>query len=729
MIKPYVILLSLISIASGYAARPLDKINPEGLILLEKYNETPDLLPSDLLAPSSTRGEAPAVPVIVRARSHEVIDSLCDAGYEVEYISPSVSIVNMPIDKIENLAESEKVQSMSFGEKMRPMMNEALRSGRVDVVQEGNIYLDIDPLKGAGVIVGAFDIGFDPAHVNFYNSDCSATRIKYYARFQGSGTPEVYTDNIQDAPTDNIDQTHATHVMGIAAGGYNGPGVTHVKGASSSALPFYGVAPEADITMCSGTLYTSNILSGIRRMINYAGQQGKPIVINLSLGDTTGPHDGSEAFVVALDEIAEEYPVCIASGNEADSNLHVGGFTVTPSQPLRAVFKDAVNDVVEVWGADDSHFVVSLILVDRLTGEIIARRSSVHDDWVTVGGDDPSEDNTLFTSYCTGSLKMYAYTDDTNSRYSVYFSDPSLSLIGNYISNYCLGVEVSVAAPERIDIWADPDSEFATISPEGFSVPDPDGSVSSMACGKNTICVGAYNTREEWCNINNRTYRYGGNADYTIGKIAPYSAYGTLCDGRELPAVCAPGSGIISSYSNQYVDKRLSSIEYNLCGTTEFNGTTRYFGIMQGTSMACAFTTGVVALMLEACPDLTPLQIRDILTGTADSQGESVWWGSGRINAFAAVNKVIDEYATLNEIKIDGLDSQLYLCINRIGEKSFEVSCAGADKIEVALYTLTGQLIATASAPDNTVTLDISSAVPGIYLLRANNLSRKIVIP
>lgn len=730
MIKPYIIAISFImGISSGYSARSLDKINPKGLILLEKYHKTPDLLPSDLIVSPSTRGEAPVLPVIINASSHEVIDSLRMEGYGVEYISPSVSIVNLPIDKIENLAENEKVRSMSFGEKMRPMMNEALRIGRATEVQSGNIFLDIEPLKGSGVIVAAFDTGFDPGHVNFYNGDCSASRIKYYANFHAIGTPVEYTDNIQDAPTDNAEENHATHVMGIAVGSYNGAGVTHVKDVSSSALPFYGVAPEAEIAMCSGALYTSNILSGIRRMITYAKQQCKPIVINLSMGDNTGPHDGSQPFEIALDEIAEEYPVCISSGNEADENLHVGGFTVTPSQTLRTVFKKGVNDEVEIWGADDSHFVVSLVIVDKLTGEIIARRSSVHNDWVIVGGDDISEDNVSFANYCTGSLKMYSHSNATNNRYTVYISDSSLSLKNNYFSNYYLGLEVGVTTPERIDIWADNDSPFAECSLEGFSNPNPDGSLSSMACCKNTICVGAYNTREQWRNINNSTFNYGGNGDYMIGKIAPYSSYGTLHDGRKLPAICAPGSGIISSYSNQYVNKRLSSIEYRLCATTGFNGTTQYFGIAQGTSMACAFTSGVVALMLEACPDLTPLQIRDILTSTADSQGENICWGAGRINALAAVNKVIDEYTAVKSIYSDDAHDRSHLYVKRINDKSFDVSCPAAEQIEVALYTLTGQLIAGASANGNRVIFDIHSVASGIYLLRANNRSQKIAIP
>lgn len=730
MKKISIIALALLAGLSA-GAQALDKINPAGLTLLEQYKQNPALLPADLIAAPISRGGAPTVPVLVRTTSPELLDSLRDEGYEVEYISRSVSLVNMPIDKIENLADSREVMSLSFGNKVEPAMNEARKSGKVSNVQSGIglIYGDdpVHPFKGTGVIVAAFDTGFDPAQVNFYNSDQTASRLKYYARFGNSTTPTVYTDNAQSAPTDNSEESHGTHVMGIAAGAYKGPGVTYVADASDEALPFYGVAPEADIAMSAGQLYTTSILSGIRRMITFAEEEGKPIAINLSVGGVTGPRDGSETDVVALNEIAEETPICIASGNEADIDFHVGGFTVEPDAPLRAVFTRRVSGTGEVWGADSKRFVVSIIIVDRTTGEIVGRRSSVHAKSVVVGGNDTAEDNEIFTQYCSGSLNMRASTSMINNRYNIAITNASLAMRTSYNRDYYLGIEVTVTEPERIDVWTNANSTFAYCDLDGFSQPNPNGSISSMACGENTICIGAYNTRYQWKNISDKLYDYG-NPSYDVNKIAPYSSYGTLLDGRNLPDLCAPGTGIISSYNNQYVSKYLSSVRTDMCATASFDGTTQYFGIMQGTSMACPFATGVVGLMLEAYNELTPAQICEILTGTADSQGEDVQWGAGKIDAFAAVKKVIAEYVNKSGINNVAPDFSAAMLVNKNGEKSFEVTVAAADKVEAALYSTTGQLVATAAASGSTVTVDATAAAPGIYILRANNHSQKVII-
>jgi subtilisin family serine protease len=71
--------------------------------------------------------------------------------------------------------------------------------------------------------------------------------------------------------------------------------------------------------------------------------------------------------------------------------------------------------------------------------------------------------------------------------------------------------------------------------------------------------------------------------------------------------------------------------------TTEPGG--KYRGI-NGTSFSAPIVTGVVALMLSVNPNLTPLQVRTILEGTADDisgVGFTYKTGYGRVNAYKAV--------------------------------------------------------------------------------------------
>ncbi len=64
-----------------------------------------------------------------------------------------------------------------------------------------------------------------------------------------------------------------------------------------------------------------------------------------------------------------------------------------------------------------------------------------------------------------------------------------------------------------------------------------------------------------------------------------------------------------------------------------------FYSHMSGTSMATPHVSGIVALMLEANPYLTPAQVKDIIERTATNMTSRLSWeaGAGHINAYAAV--------------------------------------------------------------------------------------------
>jgi serine protease AprX len=69
-----------------------------------------------------------------------------------------------------------------------------------------------------------------------------------------------------------------------------------------------------------------------------------------------------------------------------------------------------------------------------------------------------------------------------------------------------------------------------------------------------------------------------------------------------------------------------------------------FYTQISGTSMATPYISGVVALMLDADPTLSPDQIREILSSTASKMpGREEWEvGAGFVNAHAAVDKVFN---------------------------------------------------------------------------------------
>ncbi|HEX2912166.1 MAG TPA: S8 family serine peptidase [Chloroflexia bacterium] len=121
----------------------------------------------------------------------------------------------------------------------------------------------------------------------------------------------------------------------------------------------------------------------------------------------------------------------------------------------------------------------------------------------------------------------------------------------------------------------------------GTSEPEVPGAFSSLY--PNVITVGATDINDQ---------------------VTGFSTYGPQVD------LVAPGSGI---------------------WTTQPGG--GYWGI-NGTSFSAPIVTGVIALMLSVNPDLTPLDVRNILEGTADDisgQGYTYKTGYGRVNAYRAV--------------------------------------------------------------------------------------------
>jgi serine protease AprX len=104
--------------------------------------------------------------------------------------------------------------------------------------------------------------------------------------------------------------------------------------------------------------------------------------------------------------------------------------------------------------------------------------------------------------------------------------------------------------------------------------------------------------------------------------IAGYSSRGPRADNNDgnplnelKPEISAPGSNIIQAEG--CVTSGLCS---NLLGDAADNG---YTGRGSGTSYATPSVSGIIALMLEANPDLSPAEIKEIIKLTAERRGEA----------------------------------------------------------------------------------------------------------
>jgi serine protease AprX len=102
------------------------------------------------------------------------------------------------------------------------------------------------------------------------------------------------------------------------------------------------------------------------------------------------------------------------------------------------------------------------------------------------------------------------------------------------------------------------------------------------------------------------------------------------------PTIVGPGVDIVSTRTLTGI---LPPLEAEHDAETLDPGQVPFYTHMSGTSMATPHVAGIIALMLEANPHLSPAQVKDIIERTATNMGGRAPWeaGAGHINAFAAV--------------------------------------------------------------------------------------------
>lgn len=115
----------------------------------------------------------------------------------------------------------------------------------------------------------------------------------------------------------------------------------------------------------------------------------------------------------------------------------------------------------------------------------------------------------------------------------------------------------------------------------------------------------------------------------------------TTADGKQWtyynkPTVVAPGVDIVSTRD---LLGALPPLEAQHDAETLDPAYLPYYTHMSGTSMATPHVAGIIALMLEANPNLTPAQVTDILERTSTNMTGRLAWeaGTGHVNAYAAV--------------------------------------------------------------------------------------------
>ena len=217
-----------------------------------------------------------------------------------------------------------------------------------------------------------------------------------------------------------------------------------------------------------------------------------------------------------------------------------------------------------------------------------------------------------------------------------------------------------------------------------------------------------------------------------LGDVASFSSYGTSFDGRNLPNICGPGHPVISAYSRYYYTSQ-NLTEDDIEAKATVNDRDNHWGQMSGTSMSSPFVAGVGVVMLQANPNLTVSEVRNIMMETATkdeytAKGDPIQWGAGKINALEAVKKVLG----LGGVGEIFADENTRLILTQSGDKQYNVFLAGVDEFNATVYNMSGSAVKTVNFAGNEGTLDASSLSAGVYVVevKADNahFTKKIVV-
>ena len=627
---------------------------------------------------------------------------LSDNGAKLRCVHENIAIASVPVDRLEVIAASPSVYLVESSQPSYPYLDKSTESIGAVKVREQFGY------TGKGVLIGIIDSGIDWQHEDFIRED-GTTRIKYLLDMSKPGPiygSTLYTENDinNSLQGTGIVQAkdysgHGTHVAGIAAG----------DGSTNAGYGTYaGVAPDADLLVVKATrdeisseFQTADQIIALHFIDSVATVLQMPFVVNLSFGGHSGAHNGTSPVERTIDSIVGPgkpgKAVVTVAGNDREREIHAQAVfgNGTSSKEISFRINDyfptpgSGNDRVlfDIWYDGDQKINVSVFTPGGIKigpvnqGEVLDKDTEEGAVYVWNGFYEASNSYLPGFDHEIGSYEIYIDINDKNPLNTPQAGTWTLKFSGT---------------EGQVDAW------ITNVLNESMDARFIEGKVdfgkiSVPGTARNSISVGGYISKKVWTDIDGNRLTYDALGLLDIGDIATFSSPGPTRDLRVKPEITAPGQIIASSYSKDATPQSQASI------FKESNGDYPNALILEGgrqalssgTSMAGPHVTGAVALLLEKFPDITAIQIRDMLINSADTdfQNRPVPnndWGWGKLDIFSALQQTPNEETPL-EYKLFNAMPNPFVDMTNI---EFELPVQESYRlVELNIYNVLGQKV------------------------------------
>ncbi len=661
---------------------------------------------------------------------------LTDIGAKIGTKAGKIWTVRVPVTAVLAFTKLDGISYIQMDEPTFPQLDIARKTTRADSAQAG--YGLPMGYSGQGVVVGVIDFGFDYNHPTFYDTMGTTYRIKRVWEMAGTGTPPsgyTYGNEITDEAaikaqgTDNPLQNHGTSTTGMAAGsGVGSPG---------SGAKFRGMAYASDIVLVGvrrdyiGDQWMqgsfSDFLDGTKYILDYAASVGKPAVVNISWGSQSGSHDGTSLFNQACDAMSGSGKIIVMSaGNEGAEKIHLSKtFTATDSilKTYLTFTPSAYRRTwVDIWGQAGKSFCAKVTLYSggvagNTTGYLCLNDGVTDANIMGANGTD-----TCYVQFISATAE-----ENGKPRITVNIFNKAIDSVGVVVK----GTDGAIDMWDEYYYYGFPykyQSAFDSLGDAAAVTGNTITTVSDMGSANSVLLVGAYASKVNFTDINGNSWSY--NSYVGANKLVPFSSRGPMIDGRIKPDITAPGLTIatsMSSYDTSHTPTGSNSTGVVSKYTDPGSGKDYYYAEFSGTSASAPAASGIVALLLQANPWLTPDLVKSIIfqtaitdgyTGTLPSAGNNNW-GHGKINAYGALKLALQKL-DVYDFKGRKLDCVLFPNPNR-GSFILDYTGDRAENLSVSVRSVAGSVVYTKQWPVNSGVnrsqLDLQQLARGLYIV------------